>query len=157
MDRRKFLERMVVAASVAAVTPIIRDAIPSVGGEEIAEGESLTAFPIQDRPIASRTNQSELAKRFVHPPESAAPWVYWMWINIDTTPTAMTFDLEQMKAKGIPGFILYNSPSGGVPNAIPRMVLVDKDHDFEFEFVREGEYTGCYTTPIRLPPLESSG
>jgi hypothetical protein len=93
MDRRKFLERMVVAASVAAVTPIIRDAIPSVEGKEAAEGESLPAFPIQDRLIASRTDQSELARRFVHPPESAAPWVYWMWINIDTTPAAMTFDL----------------------------------------------------------------
>jgi len=29
------------------------------------------------------------------------------------------------------------------------MILADKDHKFEYDYVKEGEYTGCYNTPIR--------
>ena len=108
-----------------------------------------------DRTRISRVTSGELSKGFADPPESAAPWVFWMWIDVDTTPAAMTFDLEQMKAKGIPGFILYNSPTGGVPHTMPRMILVDKDKQFEYEFVKDGEYTDCYTTPIPFPPLQA--
>lgn len=155
MDRRKFLERMVAAASVAAASPLISSGIQSVKPEENSRSESPVGFPISNEANVSGIAHDSLAKGFIHPPDSAAPWVYWMWINIDTTPEAMTFDLEEMKAKGIPGFILYNSPAGGVPKTIPRMVLADKDHHFEFEFVKEGQYTGCYTTPIPFPPLQA--
>lgn len=67
----------------------------------------------------------------------------------------MTYDLEQMKAKGIAGFILYDCGAGDLSPTVPRMILVDKDHKFEYEFVKEGEYTGCYNTPIPFPPLQA--
>ncbi len=155
MDRRKFLGRMVAAASLTVASPLTCRAIPGIEPEDGHASESPAGIPISNATSFSRTMQAELAKGFVHPPESAAPWVYWMWINVDTTPAAMTFDLEQMKAKGIPGFILYNSPAGNVPPEEPRMVLVDEDHHFEFEFVQEGKYTDCYTTPIPFPPLQA--
>src|ERR1019366_8907427 len=50
--------------------------------------------------------RADLADDFAHPPESAKPWVFWVWLHTDTTPGAMTRDLEQMKAKSIAGFIL---------------------------------------------------
>src|SRR5664279_901988 len=58
--------------------------------------------------------RADLTDDFGHPPESAKPWVYWMWLHADTTPAAITRDLEQMKAKGIPGFILYDTGSGRI-------------------------------------------
>ncbi len=155
MDRRKFLERMVAAASVTAASPLIGSAVRGVGLEDGARSESPAGSPISHRPAVARVTQAELPKGFLHPPQSAAPWVYWVWLNFDTTPAAMTYDLEQMKAKGIAGFILYDCGAGRVPPSMPRMVLVDKDHNFEYEFVKEGEYTGCYNTPIPLQPLQA--
>ena len=155
MNRRKFLENLTIAASLAAASPLASGAVrgPS-GGPEV---ETPTGSPISHPETGANFSgrQEELANGFINPPKSAAPWVYWMWINVDTTPAAMTFDLEQMKAKGIAGFILYNSPPGGVPHTMPRMTLVEKDHQFEYQFVKSGEYTDCYTTPIPFPPLEA--
>src|ERR1035438_1539144 len=60
----------------------------------------------------SRPLRADLADVLAHPPESAKPWVFWVWLHTDTTPAAMTRDLEQMKAKGIAGFILYDTGTG---------------------------------------------
>jgi hypothetical protein len=155
MNRRKFLERVVAAASVTAASPLIGGAVRGIGLEEGSHGESLTDPANPNRPPAAHITQALLPKGFVHPPESAAPWVYWVWLNFDTTPAAMTYDLEQMKAKGIAGFILYDCGAGRIPPTVPRMILVDKDKKFEYEFVKEGEYTGCYNTPIPFPPLQA--
>src|ERR1017187_7083346 len=158
MDRREFLEQMVAAASLAAASPLARGAVRGAGDNGSGTGiESMDGSPTSDQQIGVRLSlqQQELAHGFIDPPKSAAPWVFWMWINVDTTPAAMTFDLEQMKAKGIAGFILYNSPAGGMPHTMPRMTLVDKDHEFEYQFVKAGEYTDCYTTPIPFAPLEA--
>jgi hypothetical protein len=155
MDRRKFLERVVAAASVTAASPLMGGAVRGMGLEEGSHGESLPGHANPRRPAATQITQAMLPKGFVHPPESAAPWVYWVWLNFDTTPAAMTYDLEQMKAKGIAGFILYDCGAGNLAPTVPRMILVDKDHKFEYEFVKEGEYTGCYNTPIPFPPLQA--
>src|ERR1035441_2359212 len=135
MDRREFLEQMVAAASLAAASPLAMGAVGGAGDKDSGTGsESLGGSPVSDQQIGIRPSlqQQELASGFINPPKSAAPWVYWMWINVDTPPAAMTFDLEQMKAKGIAGFILYNSPPGGVPHTVPRMSLVEKNHQFEY-------------------------
>jgi hypothetical protein len=157
MDRRQFLEQMAIAASLAATSPVMRGAVSDLGGESDAGSESPPSSPTASGQIGRSLNpqQRELADGFARPPRSAAPWVYWMWLNVDTTPAAMTFDLEQMKATGIQGFILYNTPSGGVPRNMPRMILVDKNGHFEYQFVETGQYTGCYTTPIPFPSLEA--
>lgn len=155
MDRRKFLERVVAAASVTAASPLISGAVQGIGLEESRHGESLAGPANPKQSAAARTTEANLSKGFVHPPESAAPWAYWVWLNCDTTPAAMTYDLEQMKAKGIAGFILYDCGAGNLSPTVPRMILVDKDHKFEYEFVTEGEYTGCYNTPIPFPPLQA--
>jgi hypothetical protein len=155
IDRRKFIQRMGMAASVAAVSPLVDGAARGAVKETI-NGNNLKDGSL-DSDVSGVTgpNGDILSNGFLNPPKSAAPWVYWMWVEVDTTPAAMTRDLEQMKAKGIPGFILYNTPSGSLPHEMPRMVLVEKDGRFEYQFVSEGQYTDCYTTPIPFPPLRA--
>lgn len=147
MDRRKFLQGMAVGASLAAASPLLGEVIGDVDDKNKFLVGTSTGFLIPNRHL------SDLANSFVRPPESAAPWVYWMWVRVDTTPAAMTYDLEQMKAKGIAGFILYSTQAGRPPREMPRRVLVEKDNHFEHEFVKNGDYDDVYATPIPFPPL----
>jgi hypothetical protein len=91
-----------------------------------------------------------LSENFVHPPESAQPWVYWMWLHADTTHAAITRDLEQMRAKGIAGFILYDTLPGHVSREyLYRNVLVGK----EFQYEKGDDLKNAYDTPIPTQPL----
>ena len=76
-----------------------------------------------------------------------------MWMGVDTTPEAMTYDLEQMKEKGIAGFIIYGAQAGDMPREIPRKILVEKDGRFEYQFVKTDDFKDFHTTPIPFPPL----
>ena len=58
----------------------------------------------------SKTPDAELAERFQSPPASARPWVFWEWSATDTTPAAITKDLEEMHAKGIEAVMLFHNP-----------------------------------------------
>ncbi len=46
-----------------------------------------------------------LASGFLHPPDSAKPWVYWYFMDGNLTREGMTADLEAMKRAGIGGAI----------------------------------------------------
>ena len=61
----------------------------------------------------STVSDPQMAEHFQSPPPSARPWVFWMWLRVDTSPEAITKDLEEMHAKGIEGAILYDSGVGG--------------------------------------------
>jgi hypothetical protein len=86
---------------------------------------------------------------FRHPPRNAKPWVYWVWLRTPTTPAAMTRDLEEMKAKGIVGFILYDNGAGTLEKNRGRMVPATK----AFVVDPTEQYKGEYMTP--LPVLET--
>src|ERR1039458_8092252 len=93
MDRREFLEQMVAAASLAAASPLARGAVRGAGEKGSDTGsESLGGSPMPDQQTGVRLSlqQQELANGFIYPPKSAAPWVYWMWINVDTTDRKST-------------------------------------------------------------------
>ncbi len=96
--------------------------------------------------LPPRVMADELEDDFHHPPPTASTWVYWVWLGTPTTPAAMTLDLEEMKAKGIAGFILYENGAGTFL-AKGKMMPGDKG----FKQVATNEYNGQYTTP--LPPL----
>jgi hypothetical protein len=139
---------MVASASLAAASPLLGEVIGSAGDNSgdhgISPANSLIAYRYK----------SELSNGFIHPPNSAAPWVYWVWLGVDTTPAAMTYDLEQMKAKGIAGFILYGNQTGSIsPREIPAQVLVEKDNRFEYEYVKNGDYADFHTTLIPFQAL----
>jgi len=49
--------------------------------------------------------ESDLERRFVSPPDSARPWVYWYFMDGNMTREGLTADLEAMKQAGIGGAI----------------------------------------------------
>jgi len=50
--------------------------------------------------------QDTLAQRFLHPPASAKPWVFWYWMYGAVSKAGITADLEAMKTAGIGGAYL---------------------------------------------------
>jgi len=67
---------------------------------------------------AAEPLKTSLEESFRHPPTDAKNWVFWMWLRTPTTPEAITRDLEEMKAKGIEGVILYDTGclgTGSIP------------------------------------------
>ena len=70
--------------------------------------------------------------------------VFWMWLGTQMTPQELTRDLEQMKAKGIVGAIIYPSSAGRVWQPGFKMVLVGK----EYQKVATQEYAGANSGSI---------
>jgi len=60
----------------------------------------------------------ELADGFRAPPNEARPRVYWWWLNNLVSREGITRDLEQFRAKGIGGVLLFNAggPAGKMPS-----------------------------------------
>ena len=54
----------------------------------------------------------DLVKGFVHPPDSARPWVYWFWLNGNITSNGITADLEAMKRVGVGGVLIMEVDQG---------------------------------------------
>lgn len=103
---------------------------------------------------------ADLADDFAHPPESAKPWVFWVWLHTDTTPAAMTRDLEQMKAKGIAGFILYDTGTGHMRVNGPKSGHVNGEYQYqavlvgkEFHYVKTDAYDAAYDDPLPTQPV----
>lgn len=92
-----------------------------------------------------------LDEGFSQPPPTARPWVFWMWLRVDTRREAITKDLEEMHAKGIAGAILYDSGVGGGLEIAGKMVMQDKG----YRIAPTAEYKGGMIVPIDGPPLES--
>ena len=63
----------------------------------------LTALHAEPKPEAEN-----LARGFVHPPDSARPWVYWFWNNANVTREGITADLEAMQRVGIGGVLIQD-------------------------------------------------
>ena len=95
--------------------------------------------------------KAPLSEGFEHPPFTARPWVFWMWLRVDSTPEAITKDLEEMHAKGIEGAIIYDSGVGGGLEASFRMVLKDN----EYVKMPTADYAGAHITAIPFPPIAS--
>ncbi len=103
-------------------------------------------------PVAvSAGEPANLDQGFARPPASAQPWVFWMWLRVDTTPAAITKDLEEMHAKGIAGAILYDSGVGGGLEIAGKMVLDGKG----YRVVKTSDYAGGHIDPIDRPALSS--
>jgi hypothetical protein len=63
---------------------------------------------------AAAAAADDLAAGFVHPPDSARPWVYWFPLNGNLSSNGITADLEAMKRVGIGG-VLYMETDQGAP------------------------------------------
>jgi len=87
---------------------------------------------------------ANLEQQFQDPPAVARPWVYWV-LTGDTTRAAMTRDLEEMKAKGIAGCIVYECQTGrGVNWWTRNLVFTNKD----YRTAPTLDYPNPYYTPM---------
>lgn len=79
---------------------------------------------------------------FKNPPKEARPQVWWWWLRTQTNEAAITLDLEEMKAKGLSGCMVYD---GGVapfgPNKWKQKTIIDTT---EIRFENTNEYKGGY-------------
>lgn len=57
----------------------------------------------------SSTEASELENGFRNPPHSAGIRAFWWWLNSNVTKEAITRDLEEMKAKGFNGALIFDA------------------------------------------------
>ena len=61
------------------------------------------------------TAESLDGEMFKNPPDSARPWVYWYFMDGNTTREGMKADLEAMKDAGIGGVLILEVSGGRVP------------------------------------------
>ncbi len=64
------------------------------------------AFTIQIVSAQKATVFSQLERDFIHPPQSAKPWVFWYWMHAAVSKEGITADLEAMQRVGIGGAYL---------------------------------------------------
>lgn len=56
--------------------------------------------------FAQRSSNDAIEQAFLHPPESAKPWVFWYWMHGAVSKEGITADLEAMKEVGLGGAYL---------------------------------------------------
>ena len=56
---------------------------------------------------------TDLGTAFRQPPDANKPWAYWWWLNANVSKEYITWDLEQMKEKGLGGFLLFDVTAYG--------------------------------------------
>ena len=68
--------------------------------------------------LATFVCAGDLEEGFRHPPDEAKPRVYWWWLNNLVNEKGITRDLQEFKAKGIGGVLLFNAggPAGPMPS-----------------------------------------
>jgi len=62
-----------------------------------------------DRLQAGESNTAALRQGFSQPPRHAGVRCWWWWLNSNVTKEAITRDLEQMKAKGFSGAMIFDA------------------------------------------------
>ena len=82
---------------------------------------------------------SSLQDGFRNPPAGARPWVFWMWLRVQTTREAITADLEAMHSKGIEGAILYDSRVGGGMKAKANLLRLTQEIPLDEDEMRAVE------------------
>ena len=103
----------------------------------------------------SRSGQ-QIEEAFLNPPEEAAPWNYWYWINENISKEGITRDLEAMAGAGIKAALIGNVTDGSIPiGEIP--VLSDQWWDAMAHAVREGKRVGVDIGMFNCPGWSQSG
>ncbi|MBC7398465.1 MAG: hypothetical protein H7289_00865 [Mucilaginibacter sp.] len=94
---------------------------------------------------------AQMINHFKAPPHLARPWVFWMWLRVNTSKEAITKDLEEMHAKGIEGAILYESGTGSeLSSTLATMVLKDK----KYVATPTKDFAGAYMNELPTEHLQ---
>lgn len=103
----------------------------------------------------SSAQTDKLRENFLRPPESARPWVYWVWMDGNISRDGITADLESMKQAGIGGVIIMEVNVG-----IPRGPISFMSTEWRALFkhvVNEAERLGLQVTLMAGPGWTGSG
>ncbi len=103
----------------------------------------------------SSAQTDQLRQNFLRPPESARPWVYWVWMDGNITREGITADLESMRRAGIGGVIIMEVSVG-----IPRGQIGFMSSEWRALFkhvVNEAERLGLQVTLMAGPGWTGSG
>ena len=103
----------------------------------------------------SSAQTDKLRENFLRPPESARPWVYWVWMDGNISREGITADLESMKEAGIGGVIIMEVSVG-----IPRGPIGFMSTEWRALFkhvVNEAERLGLQMTLMAGPGWTGSG
>jgi hypothetical protein len=85
-------------------------------------------------PATEADKSDSLARGFAQPPNSAAPRVWWHWMNGNITKEGIKLDLEWMKRIGIGGFQTFDA-SLGTPQVVDkRLVFMTPDWKDAFSY-----------------------
>jgi hypothetical protein len=63
--------------------------------------------------------KAALARGFADPPSPARPAIYWVWVNGLTNKGQMTYELEQLKAKGISAAYIFDVGARDTQGIVP--------------------------------------
>jgi len=96
-----------------------------------------------------------LAAGFADPPDSARPWVYWMWMDGNLTREGITADLEAMRAADLGGVVICEV-NVGVPRG-PVEFMSPAWRGLFKHVVREAERLGLEVTLNAGPGWTGSG
>ena len=55
------------------------------------------------------SNPTSLEQNFQTPPDGSKPWAYWWWLKANVDEASITRDLEEMKAKGFGGLLMFDA------------------------------------------------
>jgi hypothetical protein len=104
---------------------------------------------------AEDAHLGELRKNFLAPPESARPWVYWVWMDGNLSEKGITDDLEAMNRAGIGGVIIMEV-NVGIPRGHVDFLSPEWRRLFK-HVVAEAERLGVEITLISGPGWTGSG
>jgi len=104
---------------------------------------------------SGRGPADELAAGFADPPDSARPWVYWMWMDGNLTPEGITADLEAIRDAGLGGVVICEV-NVGVPRG-PVEFMSPAWRGLFKHVVREAERLGIEVTLNAGPGWTGSG
>jgi len=105
--------------------------------------------------LSVQRNPDQLAAGFTAPPESARPWVYWMWMDGNLTRQGITADLEAMQRSGIGGVVICEV-NVGIPRGPIEIMSAEWRQLFK-HVVREAERLGLEITLNAGPGWTGSG
>ena len=120
-----------------------------------AAGLIFFASPIESFESAKETDISSLEQNFLHPPSSAHPLVYWIWMNGNVTKDGITLDLEAMKRIGVAGVFNYDV-GVGIPKG-PVQYLSDEWLELIKHAIKEAARLGLEYTMHNCPGWSASG
>jgi hypothetical protein len=72
-------------------------------------GSTTTKDEAEDNKSLVGSTSSPQEEGFVNPPHSAGICCFWWWLNGNVTKEAITRDLEEMKAKGFSGALIFDA------------------------------------------------